>query len=57
MLEAADAAIVNYHYRLPMTQAFGTGTLSSSDGQRFRGRTCNGTVSYVKAVRRGQDGC
>ena len=22
-----------------------------------RGRTCNGTVSYVKAVRRGQDGC
>ena len=34
-LEAANAAIVNYHHRLPMTQAFGTGTLSSSDGQRF----------------------
>ena len=34
-LEAASAAIVNYHHRLPMTQAFGTGTLSSSDGQRF----------------------
>ena len=33
--EAANAAIVNYHHRLPMTQAFGTGTLSSSDGQRF----------------------
>jgi len=33
-LEAANAAIVNYH-RLPMTRAFGTGTLSSSDGQRF----------------------
>jgi TnpA family transposase len=25
----------NYHHRLPLTQAFGTGTLSSSDGQRF----------------------
>jgi len=34
-LEAANAAIVNYHHRLPMTRAFGTGTLSSSDGQRF----------------------
>ena len=34
-LEAANTAIVNYHHRLPMTQAFGTGTLSSSDGQRF----------------------
>ena len=26
-LEAANAAIVNYHHRLPMTRAFGTGTL------------------------------
>jgi TnpA family transposase len=34
-LEEANAAIVNYHHRLPMTQAFGTGTLSSSDGQKF----------------------
>jgi TnpA family transposase len=34
-LEAANAAMVNYHYRLPLTQAFGPGTLSSSDGQRF----------------------
>lgn len=34
-LEAANAAIVNYHHRPPLTQAFGTGTLSSSDGQRF----------------------
>ena len=34
-LEAANTAIVNYHHRLPMTQAFGAGTLSSSDGQRF----------------------
>ena len=34
-LEAANAAVVNYHHRLPMTQLFGTGTLSSSDGQKF----------------------
>ncbi|MFG1709845.1 Tn3 family transposase [Nonomuraea sp. M3C6] len=34
-LEAANAAIVNYHHRLPLTQTFGAGTLSSSDGQRF----------------------
>jgi TnpA family transposase len=27
--------VVNYHHRLPLTQAFGPGTLSSSDGQRF----------------------
>lgn len=32
---AANAAIVNYHHRLPHAQAFGAGTLSSSDGQRF----------------------
>ncbi len=34
-LEAANTAIVNYHHRLPLSQAFGPGTLSSSDGQRF----------------------
>ena len=34
-LEAASAAIVNYHHRLPFAQVSGTGTLSSSDGQRF----------------------
>lgn len=34
-LEAANAAVVNYHHRLPLTRAFGSGTLSSSDGQRF----------------------
>lgn len=34
-LAAANAAVVNYHHRLPLTQAFGGGTLSSSDGQRF----------------------
>ena len=34
-LEAANAAIVSYHHRLPFAQLSGTGTLSSSDGQRF----------------------
>jgi TnpA family transposase len=34
-LEAANAAVVNHHHRLPLTRAFGSGTLSSSDGQRF----------------------
>ncbi|ADU10704.1 transposase Tn3 family protein [Micromonospora sp. L5] len=34
-LEAANVAVVNYHHRLPLTRAFGSGTLSSSDGQRF----------------------
>ena len=33
--EAGNAAVVNYHHRLPLTRAFGSGTLSSSDGQRF----------------------
>jgi TnpA family transposase len=34
-LEAANAAIMNYHHWLPLTPSFGTGTLSSSDRQRF----------------------
>jgi TnpA family transposase len=34
-LETANAAMVGYHHRLPMSAAFGTGTLASSDGQRF----------------------
>lgn len=34
-LRAANAVIVDYHHRLPMSQMFGTGGLSSSDGQRF----------------------
>jgi hypothetical protein len=34
-LEPANATMVNYHHRLPMAAAFGTGTLASSDGQRF----------------------
>jgi TnpA family transposase len=34
-LREANAAIVDYHHRLPMSRMFGSGTMSSSDGQRF----------------------
>ena len=34
-LRAANLAIIDYHQRLPLAPVFGTGTLSSSDGQRF----------------------
>jgi hypothetical protein len=34
-LKAAFAALVNYHYRLTLSQLWGSGMLSSSDGQRF----------------------
>ncbi|WP_224386186.1 Tn3 family transposase [Pseudonocardia sp. ICBG1293] len=34
-LRAANLALIGYHQRLPLTPVFGTGTLSSSDGQRF----------------------
>ncbi|WIX76715.1 Tn3 family transposase [Amycolatopsis carbonis] len=34
-LRAANLAIIDYHGKLPLTPVFGTGTLSSSDGQRF----------------------
>lgn len=34
-LKAAFTALVNYHHALPLSQAWGSGTLSSSDGQRF----------------------
>ena len=34
-LKAAITALVNYHHQLPLSQAWGSGVLSSSDGQRF----------------------
>jgi TnpA family transposase len=34
-LKAAFTALVNYHYHLPLSQLWGSGILSSSDGQRF----------------------
>ena len=34
-LKPAFSALVNYHHKLPLSQAWGAGLLSSSDGQRF----------------------
>ncbi|GAA2636501.1 hypothetical protein GCM10010411_89650 [Actinomadura fulvescens] len=34
-LRAANLALIGYHQGLPLTAVFGSGTLSSSDGQRF----------------------
>src|SRR6266571_1781591 len=34
-LKAAVTGLVNYHHQLPLSQAWGSGVLSSSDGQRF----------------------
>lgn len=34
-LKAAVTGLVNYHHHLPLSQAWGSGILSSSDGQRF----------------------
>ncbi|MEU3753526.1 Tn3 family transposase [Streptomyces olivoreticuli] len=34
-IREANICLVNYHHQLPVTAMFGSGTLSSSDGQRF----------------------
>ncbi|MBM4259000.1 MAG: Tn3 family transposase [Deltaproteobacteria bacterium] len=34
-LKAAFSSLVNYHHQLPLSQVWGSGILSSSDGQRF----------------------
>jgi len=34
-LKAANAVLVNYHHGLPLSAVWGSGSLSSSDGQRF----------------------
>lgn len=34
-LKAANAILVNFHHRLPLSTVWGDGTVSSSDGQRF----------------------
>jgi TnpA family transposase len=34
-LKAAFTALVNDHHHLPLSHAWGSGILSSSDGQRF----------------------
>lgn len=47
-LAAANAAIVDYHHNLPLTAVFGSGTLSSSDGQRFPTRGKSTTARAAK---------
>ncbi|MEG8179758.1 Tn3 family transposase [Nocardia terpenica] len=46
-LRAANLAIIDYHQRLPLTVLFGTGMLSSSDGQRFPTRGKSTTARRV----------
>jgi len=43
-LQTANTAMVNYHHRLWLTKTFGSGALSSPDGQRFptKGRSITG---------------
>src|SRR2546428_4435377 len=45
-LEAAFTNLVNYHHKLPLSQARGSGLLSSSDGQRF---PVSGKNRYARA--------
>ncbi len=45
-LKAASADIVNQHHLLPLSAVHGTGTLSSSDGQRFKIRADSLLASY-----------
>ncbi|MFI6038092.1 Tn3 family transposase [Streptomyces sp. NPDC051315] len=53
-LARANAAVVNYHHPLPLTQAFGAGTLSSSDGQRFPVKGKSTTTRAMKKHFAGQ---
>ncbi|MDQ1014327.1 TnpA family transposase [Streptomyces afghaniensis] len=46
-LREANICLVNYHHRLPMTAMFGSGTLSSSDGQRFPTRGKSITARHL----------
>src|ERR1700745_2512875 len=45
-LKAASTQLVNFHYQQPLSQYWGGGTLSSSDGQRFpvSGKVRNATA-------------
>jgi TnpA family transposase len=45
-LTAASAEIVNHHHPLPFSALHGTGTLSSSDAQRFGIRASSLLASY-----------
>jgi TnpA family transposase len=46
-LQAAANALVNYQHRLPLAIAWGGGTLSSSDGQRFPVAVKSTTASSI----------
>ncbi|KAK1185847.1 Tn3 family transposase [Streptomyces sp. NBS 14/10] len=46
-LREADVCLVNYHHPLPMIAMFGSGTLSSSDGQRFPTRGKSITARHL----------
>ncbi|MDT9698294.1 Tn3 family transposase [Streptomyces sp. P17] len=46
-LREANICLVNYHHQLPMTAMFGSGTLSSSDGQRFPTRGKSITARHL----------
>jgi len=48
-LKDATPALVNFHYHQPLTQHWGGGTLSSSDGQRF---PVSGKVRIAEALPR-----
>jgi TnpA family transposase len=45
-LKAASAEIVNQHHQLPLSAIHGAGTLSSSDGQRFKIRADSLLAAY-----------
>jgi hypothetical protein len=46
-LRDANRVLVNYHHALPLSQAFGGGTMSSSDGQRFPVRGKSATARHM----------
>jgi TnpA family transposase len=46
ILKAASAEIVNHHNQLPLSSLHGTGTISSSDAQRFKIRADSLLASY-----------
>ncbi len=45
-LKAANAEIVNQHHKLPLSAVHGSGTISSSDAQRFKVRASSLLASY-----------
>jgi hypothetical protein len=53
----ANAAIVNYHHWLPLTRAFGPGTLSSSDGSGSRPRASPSRRGRCRGISPGARAC